>query len=114
MQPGKAGTCQALAMLPVPVAAARHGDGHRAMSHRPRGRDRRSKAGLLRQESRAKPLRHPSKGLQHAQPHGIHPTERGKEIVPHQEPVPLARNKRTTEDPPAGDASREKRNSARE
>lgn len=79
------------------------------------------KARLLRQESGAKPLPHPSRALGHRQPHISHPTARPrgptskwKEIGSPQEPVPQAGNKRITGDPPAGDASQEKRNSARE
>lgn len=79
------------------------------------------KARLLHQESGAKPLPHPSRALGHGQPHIFHPTARPrsltdqwKEIGSPREPVPQAGSKRITGDPPAGDASQEKRNSARE
>lgn len=108
------------------VAAATPGPGteqcHSAREDVTRAAESQSrKARLLSQESGAKPLPHPSRRPGHGQPHTFHPTERPrspthkwKEIGSPQEPVPQAGNKRITGDPPAGDASQEKRNSARE
>lgn len=79
------------------------------------------KARLLRQESGAEPPPRPSRAPGKGQPHIFHPTDtprsptgKWKGIGSPQEPVPQAGNKRIAGDPAAGDASQEKRNSARE